>query len=49
LNNIEAVVRENPYQLFDLHDYFTKYLDYNLDDAKRRGLEKFLQYLKAEQ
>jgi chorismate dehydratase len=48
LNNIEAVVRENPYQLFDLHDYFTKYLDYNLDDAKRRGLEKFLQYLKAE-
>lgn len=44
--NIDAVVAENPYSLFSLHDYFTKYLDYDLDQSKRKGLERFLQYLK---
>jgi chorismate dehydratase len=43
---IEAVVAENPYPVFDLQAYFTQYLDYELDGAKREGLEKFLQYLK---
>lgn len=43
---IEAVVEENPYPVFDLHAYFTQYLDYELDGAKKQGLEKFLQYLK---
>jgi chorismate dehydratase len=42
---IDAVVAENPYPLFDLHDYFTRHLDYRLDEPKRRGLEKFLDYL----
>ncbi len=45
LGQIDAVVAENPYPFFNLHDYFTKYLDYPLDDAKRKGLEKFLGYL----
>jgi chorismate dehydratase len=48
IREIDAVVAGNPYSFFDLHDYFTKYLDYRLDDAKRRGLEKFLQYLKQQ-
>lgn len=43
--HIDEVVAENPYPLFDLHDYFTKHLDYRLDDLKREGLEKFLSYL----
>ena len=47
LQQIDEVVRENPYPGFDLHDYFTRYLDYNLDDAKRQGLKRFLQYLKS--
>jgi chorismate dehydratase len=42
---IEAVVAENPYAVFDLREYFTKHLDYRLDEPKRRGLEKFLDYL----
>jgi chorismate dehydratase len=42
---IEKVVAENPYPIFDLHEYFTKHLDYRLDEAKRRGLHKFLSYL----
>lgn len=45
LDHIEDVVRENPYPIFDLHEYFTRFLDYHLDTPKRNGLEKFLQYL----
>lgn len=46
IDNIDAVVAENPYPLFDLHQYFTHYLNYSLDAPKRKGLEKFLQYLR---
>jgi chorismate dehydratase len=49
LDHIDAVVAENPYPIFDLHAYFTEYLDYRLDDRKRKGLEKFLQYLEQYQ
>jgi chorismate dehydratase len=45
LLQLDAVVAENPYPVFDLHDYFTKYLDYRLDEQKRMGLKKFLHYL----
>lgn len=47
LSQIDKVVEESPYSVFDLHDYFTKYLDYRLDDRKRIGLDRFLQYLQA--
>ena len=43
--HIEEVVAENPYPVFDLRDYFTKHLDYALDEPKQRGLERFLGYL----
>lgn len=45
LLHIDEVVAENPYPIFNLHDYFTRHLDYHLDEPKRRGLEKFLSYL----
>lgn len=45
LQQIDKVVAANPYSTFDLHAYFTRYLDYSLDDPKRQGLAKFLQYL----
>jgi chorismate dehydratase len=48
LQHIDAIVAENPYSVFDLYDYFTKHLDYRLDDFKRRGLERFLNYLRAD-
>jgi len=47
LEQIDKVVAENPYPLFDLHAYFTQYLDYTLDPSKRTGLEKFLVYVRA--
>jgi chorismate dehydratase len=49
VGQIDAVVAENPYAFFNLRDYFTKYLDYQLNDPKRRGLEKFLGYLRAQE
>jgi chorismate dehydratase len=45
LLQIGEVVAENPYPHFSLHDYFTRYLDYRLDESKRRGLEAFLKYI----
>jgi len=45
LAHIDEVVRENPYPVFDLHAYFTQYLDYRLDKNKRRGLDTFLKHL----
>lgn len=45
IRQLDAVVEENPYPFFNLQDYFTKFLDYRLDDLKREGLKKFLNYL----
>lgn len=47
LQNLPEVVKANPFADFDLYAYFTKYLDYTLDNSKRKGLELFLQYLQA--
>jgi chorismate dehydratase len=45
LQQIDAVVAANPYTYFNLREYFTRYLDYQLDAPKRQGLNRFLQYL----
>lgn len=45
IGHIDDVVAENPYPIFDLRDYFTRHLDYVLDEPKRRGMEKFLDHL----
>ena len=47
LMQIEAVVAENPYPVFDLREYYTRYLDYSLDQSKRNGMEKFLKYVRS--
>jgi chorismate dehydratase len=47
VDNIEKVVAETPYPVFDLHQYYTKYIRYELDADKKLGLERFLQYLQA--
>ncbi len=47
LDNIDEVVRLNPYELFDLKKYYTQYINYNLDDQKRKGMGLFLQQLPA--
>ncbi|MEJ7913649.1 MAG: menaquinone biosynthesis protein [Chitinophagaceae bacterium] len=42
---LPQVIKENPYKLFSLHDYYTKYISYRLDEEKRRGLQLFLEKL----
>ena len=39
------VVKEKSLSYLRFDAYFTRFLDYRLDDAKREGLEKFLQYI----
>jgi chorismate dehydratase len=48
IQQVDAVVAENPYHFFNLHEYFTQYLNYHLGKEQRTGLEKFLQYLQAQ-
>jgi len=43
---LEKVIAENPCDFFDLHDYYTKHISFTLDADKKKGLEKFLQYLR---
>ncbi|MBO9631766.1 MAG: menaquinone biosynthesis protein [Chitinophagaceae bacterium] len=45
LNHIDEVVAANPYSVYDLHEYYTKNISYELDEAKRRGLAKFLELI----
>lgn len=45
LQNISKVVALNPYDIFNLNDYYTKYISFNLTDEKRLGLKTFLNKL----
>lgn len=42
LQRLGEVLTENPYPVFDLQQYYTRYVQYRLDETKRRGLQKFL-------
>ncbi len=45
LERLDEVIRQNPYDKYDLETYYKKNISYRLDEAKRRGLELFLSYL----
>ncbi len=45
LQQIDKVVNDNPYQLFDLKTYYTSYINYSLDEKARKGLQLFLEKL----
>lgn len=47
LSHIPEITAETPYHLFDLHQYFTNYISYNLNEEKRKGMELFLQKIAA--
>ncbi|MEO6071313.1 MAG: MqnA/MqnD/SBP family protein, partial [Chitinophagaceae bacterium] len=46
LTHLQNVVDQNPYSYFDLLTYFSKCISYDLTEAKRKGLDLFLQKLK---
>jgi chorismate dehydratase len=45
INHLEEVLAGLSSDLFDLHEYYARYISYPLDDAKRRGLNLFLSKL----
>lgn len=47
LGNIENVLAEVSHPSFDMEEYFTRYIQYKLDDAKREGMQLFLEKLAA--
>jgi chorismate dehydratase len=47
LKNIDAVLKELSYNAFPLEEYFTKYIDYRLDEEKRKGLASFLEQIRT--
>lgn len=42
---IHKVVKENPYEWFDLQSYYTSYINYHLDENAKKGLAYFLHLL----
>ncbi|MCU0404459.1 MAG: menaquinone biosynthesis protein [Chitinophagaceae bacterium] len=48
LSRIDQVVEANPFPHYDLHEYYTHNISYLLDETKRLGMQKFLEFLKAE-
>lgn len=42
VDNIDAVLEETNYVLYDLEKYFTRNINYYLTSDKRKGLQKFL-------
>ncbi|MBS1917212.1 MAG: menaquinone biosynthesis protein [Bacteroidetes bacterium] len=45
IENIDAALKELQFPVFDLHQYYTKYIDYSFDADKQKGLKLFLGYL----
>jgi chorismate dehydratase len=41
LQQIDLVVQQNPYDLFDLKTYYTQHISYQLDAEKQKGLALF--------
>jgi len=41
LQHVDAVIAENPYALYDLHNYYTSNISYRLDDKKQKRTAAF--------
>ena len=47
LEHIDEIVASLQFELYDLKKYYSLHLRYKFDDKKRKGMELFLQYIKA--
>ena len=45
LQHLEEVLHLNPYEAFDLNEYYNRYISFGLTDKKRKGLQLFLDKL----
>ncbi len=46
LEKIDEIVAANPYALYDLKKYYTLHLSYPLDEAKKKGMQRFLEVIR---
>jgi len=46
LEHLDKVISTLPQDLFDLNEYYTHYISYELNDGKKKGLDLFLRELK---
>ncbi len=46
LDHLDEVIAANPYPVYDLDVYYRENILYYLDEAKKQGLVRFLEYLK---
>ena len=49
LNHIDEIVAQNKYEDYDLHQYYTENINYELDDKKREALTLFLRLLSSDE
>lgn len=42
INMIGTIVKDNPFTKFNLHEYYTKYISFQLNDRKQEALKMFL-------
>lgn len=45
LGRLKEVIAENPYDVYNLHTYYTKNISYRLTEEKRKGMQRFLELL----
>ena len=45
VQNINEVLKQIDYSAFDLYEYYTRFIRYDLDDVKRKGMGLFLEKL----
>ena len=48
LAHIDEIVADNVFDLYDLKKYYTLHLSYQLDERKKRGMNKFLELIDKE-
>lgn len=48
LTHLDQVIKENPYPLYDLREYYTKNIKFQLDEEKLKGLQLFLDWCSSQ-
>lgn len=48
LEHLDEVVAAHPFPYYDLKEYYTKNIHYYLGEDKKKGLNKFLEFIQAE-
>jgi chorismate dehydratase len=47
LQHLDEIIAQNPFEGYDLKKYYKHHISYRLDEDKKKGMEKFLQYIKV--